>query len=1242
MGTWGTCCAADAIVGTRTGGLWVVLMDLLTSQETASTHLSSLVSQMRISLGIQLEAIPPYMHHLNPYAEGLMRILKVGCVRRLPALVGKRIYSETITEPREFWPWAMEHKVQSYNLQPNSMVERDSGEITTPLAEFDSKTSDDVVNNLQPFGSNVIVIMQPNQRRSAMDSPTWRATYLFSGSMNPFTHIYANAPRAHVVVKETGQLQITGRAIFPDANVLPVSARQDIVLDPTAKHDAPDERAFTPAGIGQSRAHRPHSQAPLPSTARVFDSRVLVGPNASSTSPPDGAAPKASPFASLGDLPPSDGESSADDARVALPSEPSHDSHVSERGSPARPPGSPAHPAATDGSAVPSPVGPSPATTSPTAATPKPLQSPPPGARPTRLPTASRFTATPTRLLSPQPGTARASSGALAPQPVLEPMRIPPPDQLRNNTEITFRIVGDKHGKSKLRFDLYRHATTPAGYFSAHPGPTDAMGRVTANADWKNDVKHGLVVFDKHEYRDLAAHYEMQGEELETFFAMHPFELAKSRARAKRNVLRCFAMTVGDELDLLPDEVQYIQESQSLDVPKSQRAYFNNTDVDETVLDSAIYHVIMNTETPVDEIYLSVEYDKNRSTHRRARDDPTYKPKPEDLTVDEHLLKDLKGIVDPVERARMVKAIIKEISDLCAIGTFELVRVPLDRKPVPSRLVLKVKYLADGTYNKHKARLVAKGFMQRLGVDFFSVFSPMATLTTVRVLFALAVSQGHDIFHADIPQAFVQSILDVDVWMSLPDGVTVKGPDGSENKVVKLIRSLYGLRNAPQLWNKALTSFFINTMGYTQASSDGCLFYKLTARGYVLVACEVDDLVITGSDSEGMKELRSELTSKYKITEWGPISSFLGINMAYKNGVLEMDVIEKIRELFKKHGILNSNNYIAQRDTPLDDDYSKISVEPSDMLKTISEYSPVEKYIEEHFPSIVGALIYISITARPDIAFAIGKLSRGMHKPNPRHVRMLQHTLGYLRKTQNLKFVYKQTGNCIEMLFRDIGKRDVALATLSASDQQNIDPLGGFSDANFANKSDEQCKSISGYCFYLFGCCVSWRSKLQTITAASTFESELIALAFAGNEAVWIRKLLTELKFALPENINLRDLDVAENKELTKEIEPVSVIDFDRHGDDVPDAETSRSDMAPTPILADNKSVEFSVNNPETSQRTRHLDARYFKIRDYIRSLFIRVRHIGTDVNVADFFTKALPRVQFRRYRNYLGMEGDI
>ena len=74
-------------------------------------------------------------------------------------------------------------------------------------------------------------------------------------------------------------------------------------------------------------------------------------------------------------------------------------------------------------------------------------------------------------------------------------------------------------------------------------------------------------------------------------------------------------------------------------------------------------------------------------------------------------------------------------------------------------------------------------------------------------------------------------------------------------------------------------------------------------------------------------------------------------------------------------------------------------------------------------------------------------------------------------------------------------------------------------------------------------------------------------------------------------------------------------------------------------MAVDNKSVELSVNNPETSQRTRHLDMRYFKVRDYIRAQEIRVRHIGTKSNPADFFTKALPKGEFARYRDFFGME---
>ena len=86
-------------------------------------------------------------------------------------------------------------------------------------------------------------------------------------------------------------------------------------------------------------------------------------------------------------------------------------------------------------------------------------------------------------------------------------------------------------------------------------------------------------------------------------------------------------------------------------------------------------------------------------------------------------------------------------------------------------------------------------------------------------------------------------------------------------------------------------------------------------------------------------------------------------------------------------------------------------------------------------------------------------------------------------------FVYCQFGNPSETLFGDISKTDGALAFIASSDGKNVLQLIGLADANFANITDEQRKSISGFCYYVFGCPVSWRSKLQTITAGSTLKT---------------------------------------------------------------------------------------------------------------------------------------------------------
>ena len=121
----------------------------------------------------------------------------------------------------------------------------------------------------------------------------------------------------------------------------------------------------------------------------------------------------------------------------------------------------------------------------------------------------------------------------------------------------------------------------------------------------------------------------------------------------------------------------------------------------------------------------------------------------------------------------MVKAIVTEISNLCKLGVFSLEVMEDSSNPISTKFVLKVKRKADGSYDKHKARLVVRGFLAKMGVDFYATFSPMSSLITARTLMALAVHHNLPIAHADIPQAFVQSVLKRPLYCKFPQGVEI-------------------------------------------------------------------------------------------------------------------------------------------------------------------------------------------------------------------------------------------------------------------------------------------------------------------------------------------------------------------------------------------------------------------------------------------------------------------------------------
>jgi hypothetical protein len=132
-------------------------------------------------------------------------------------------------------------------------------------------------------------------------------------------------------------------------------------------------------------------------------------------------------------------------------------------------------------------------------------------------------------------------------------------------------------------------------------------------------------------------------------------------------------------------------------------------------------------------------------------------------------------------------------------GTWELVDQPYGCKLVGCKCVFKKKLRSDGIIDNYKARLVEKGYTQKEGEDFFYTYSSVARLITICVLLSLTASHGLLIHHTDVKIAFLNGELEEKIYMAQPDGYVVKG---QEDKVCKLKKSLYDLKQAPKQWHE--------------------------------------------------------------------------------------------------------------------------------------------------------------------------------------------------------------------------------------------------------------------------------------------------------------------------------------------------------------------------------------------------------------------------------------------------------
>jgi hypothetical protein len=197
-------------------------------------------------------------------------------------------------------------------------------------------------------------------------------------------------------------------------------------------------------------------------------------------------------------------------------------------------------------------------------------------------------------------------------------------------------------------------------------------------------------------------------------------------------------------------------------------------------------------------------------------------------------------------------------------------------KPIGSKWVYKVKYKADGSRERYMARLVAKGYNQVEGLDYFDTFSPVAKVSTVRVLLALASVNKWHLHQMDVNNAFLHGELQEDVYMAIPEGVQVN----KQNQVCKLLKSLYGLKQASRKWYEKLTSLLISE-GYTQSTDDYSLFTLRKENQFIALLVYVDDIILVGTDLKEFTRIKTILDTNFKIKDLGILKYFLGLEVAH-------------------------------------------------------------------------------------------------------------------------------------------------------------------------------------------------------------------------------------------------------------------------------------------------------------------------------------------------------------------------
>ena len=473
----------------------------------------------------------------------------------------------------------------------------------------------------------------------------------------------------------------------------------------------------------------------------------------------------------------------------------------------------------------------------------------------------------------------------------------------------------------------------------------------------------------------------------------------------------------------------------------------------------------------------------------------------------------------------------------------EIVERTKGQNIVDCKWIFTLKYKANGSLERHKARLVAKGYTQTYGVDCEETFALVAKMNTVRILLSLAAHYNWQLLQNDVKNAFLHGDLDEEIYMNIPPGFE----GNTSNKVCKLKKALYGLKQSPRAWfgrfEKVMKEF-----GYKQSQGDHTLFIKHSAaRGVTALLVYVDDIIVTRNDEREKHDLKQRLAKEFEIKELGKLKYFLGIEVAYSTQGIFISQQKYVTDLLVEIGKIR---------------YKPIStlMDPNHKLGEAKEEPTVDKKM---YQRLVGRLIYLAHT-QPDIAYSMSMISQFMYDPREPHLQVAYRML--LKSNPGKGILFK--------------KND----TLA---------LEAYTDADYAGSIVDQ-RSTTGYCTFLGGNLVTWRSKMQNMVARLSTELEFMAIAQGLCELLWLKIILDDLRIKWDD---------------------------------------------PMKLYCDKKSAINSAHNPIQHDRTKHIEVNRHFIKVKLEEGVVCISYVSSEHQLADILTKGLNSSMFHNLVFKLGME---